>query len=321
VIARFWGVRGSIPAPLTSAEIASKVESAVRRAKDYDFSQEGAVPQFMKELPWPMKATCGGNTPCVEILCDDPHSRIVFDAGTGIRSLGRRLMAEGFSDGNTHTHLFLSHTHWDHIQGFPFFLPAYVPKNRVTIYSSVPDMEARLSNQQQPAYFPVPMKTMGADLEFVLLTEDKTVRIGDSEVFNVALKHPGGSNAFRVAGKEGIVVYASDTEFTNLSDIDVDKYVSFFAQANVLIFDSQYSLSEAMEKEDWGHSPSVRGVDLAHEAGVKTLVMFHHEPTYDDNTLWELVQRTQKYAEMRGLGKDLQVMMAYEGLELDIIGR
>ena len=321
MIARFWGVRGSIPSPLTSDEIASKVERAVRKAKDYDFRSEGSVKKFMEDLSWPTKSTFGGNTPCVELVHDDSNMRIVFDAGTGIRGLGHRLMTDGFAEGNSHTHLFLSHTHWDHIQGFPFFLPAYVAGNRITVYSSIPDIEERLSNQQQSPYFPVSMEGMKARIEFVPLTAGESVEIGGVKVFNVELKHPGGSTAFRAEAPGAVVVYASDTEFTDLSEIDVDKYIAFFSQADALIFDSQYNLSEAMAKEDWGHSPSVRGVDLAHDAGVKTLVMFHHEPTYDDSTLWELLQRTRKYAEMRGLGNDLEIIMAYEGLELAITGR
>jgi phosphoribosyl 1,2-cyclic phosphodiesterase len=311
-------VRGSIPTPLTSEEIENKVERAVRRAKDYDFSQKGAFETFMKSLPLHTRGTYGGNTPCVEVQTGNPNSRIVFDAGSGIRALGNHLMEGGFPEAKGHTHLFLSHTHWDHIQGFPFYAPAFASGNRITVYSHVSDMENRLDAQQVPEFFPVSMDHMPADITFVTMTDNQPVSVGDIHVSSTELNHPGSSYAFRAESAAGAIVYASDTEFTDLSEIDVDKYVSFFSEAKVFIFDAQYFLSEAVIKEDWGHSPSLRGVDLACEAGVETLVLFHHEPTYHDRLLLALHQRTQTYAEMQGLQDKLNIIMAYEGLELDV---
>jgi len=318
LIARFWGVRGSIPSPMTSEEITSKVERAVRRVLGKTLDQDGGVKQYVGELPRYIKGTYGGNTPCIELQHAEAKAPIVFDAGTGIRRLGVRLMEDGFSAGNGTIHLFLSHTHWDHIQGFPFFPPAYVAGNRIRVYSPLPDMEERLSAQQTAEFFPVPLDAMQADVEFVHLAEGETVRVGEVEIGTAGLNHPGGSYAYRAESNGETFVYASDTEFTDLADVDLAKYVSFFFQAKVLVFDSQYTLLQAMEKADWGHSSSVKGVDLAHEAGAETLVLFHHEPSHDDRALWELLHRTRKYAEMRGLHETLRIIMAYEGLELEI---
>jgi phosphoribosyl 1,2-cyclic phosphodiesterase len=314
MIVRFWGVRGSVPAPLGAKHLKEKIMWALRGASDRDIMDERAAEHYVERLPQHIKGTYGGNTPCVELHSED--TTIILDAGSGIRLLGLHLMDGRFGQGAGTAHLFLSHTHWDHIQGFPFFLPAYIPGNRIIIYSPHPDVDERFSVQQVRSYFPVPLEAMQADIEFVLLSEGENLSIGHIDVRNIKLNHPGGSFGYRVEEQGASFVYATDTEFTNLSKSDMEKYIGFFSQAKVLVFDSQYSLMEAFEKEDWGHSSSLAGVKMAHDAGVETLVLFHHEPTYDDNTLWDILQRTRKYAEQKGIDQTCKVIMAYEGLEL-----
>jgi phosphoribosyl 1,2-cyclic phosphodiesterase len=241
---------------------------------------------------------------------------IILDAGSGIRKLGKKLMAGAFAQGQGVAHLFFSHTHWDHIQGFPFFQPAYKQGNRIVVYSPLPDMKERLAGQQNPSYFPVSLNAMEADIEFVLFPEGEQVMVDDVRIKNIALNHPGGCFAYRVERHGVAFVYATDTEFTNLTDSEKRKYIGFFSGAKALVFDSQYTLVEAAQKEDWGHSPSLKGVDLAREAGVETLVLFHHEPSYDDQALQDILKRTRKYATLQGIARTLNVIMAYEGLEL-----
>jgi phosphoribosyl 1,2-cyclic phosphodiesterase len=314
MIARFWGVRGSIPTPLAPEEIKGKIVQALRRASDHDLSAEGAVRRYVENLPKYIAGTVGGNTPCVELQVDG-HT-IIFDAGSGMRNLGSALMAGTFGQGQGVAHIFFSHTHWDHIQGFPFFQPAYKRGNRLMLYSPLYDMERRLSGQQDPSYFPVPLNAMAADMEFVLFPEGKEVTVGDVSIKNIRLNHPGGSFAYRVETNAAAFVYATDTEFTNLTESEKGLYIDFFSGAKALVFDSQYTLVEAIQKEDWGHSPSLKGVDLAREAGVENLILFHHEPSYDDQTLQDILKGTRKYAALQGISHILNVIMAYEGLEL-----
>ena len=316
MIVRFWGVRGSVATPLDAHQLKEKITWALKGASDHDIVDERAVEHYVEGLPMHMKGTYGGNTSCVELRSED--TTIIFDAGTGIRPLGLHLMDGRFGQGEGTAHVFLSHTHWDHIHGFPFFLPAYVPGNRIIIYSPHPDIENRFSMQQDPQYFPVPLKAMQADIEFVSLSEGENVALGDIDIASIKLNHPGGCFGYRVRKQEASFAYATDTEFTNLSESETEKYISFFSQVKVLVFDSQYTLMEALEKEDWGHSSSLTGVEMARDAGVETLVLFHHEPTYDDITLWDILQRTRKYAELQGPNKTCKVIMAYEGLELVI---
>ena len=314
MLVRFWGVRGSIPTPLGAQQIQEKILWALKGASNSDIVDERAAEDYVERLPCHVKGTYGGNTSCVQLQSED--TTIILDAGSGIRLLGLHLMDGRFGQGGQTAHLFLSHTHWDHIQGFPFFLPAYVPRNRIIIYSPHPDIEKRFSVQQAPSYFPVSLKAMRADIEFVSLLEGENVAIDHVDVTNIKLNHPGGSFGYCVKEQDTTFVYATDTEFTNLSRSDMEKYIGFFSQAKILVFDAQYTLMEALDKEDWGHSSSLTGVDIAADAGVETLVLFHHEPTYDDQTLRDILHRTRKYAEVQGAGRACKVIMAYEGLEL-----
>lgn len=316
MIVRFWGVRGSVPAPLGAKQVKEKIMSALKGASESDIGDKRAAKDYLEGLPWHIKGTYGGNTSCVELHSED--TTIIFDAGTGIRSLGLRLMDGKFGRGAGTAHLFLSHTHWDHIQGFPFFLPAYVPGNRIVIYSPHPDVGGRFSLQQEAEYFPVPFRALQADIEFVSLSEGENVAVDHVNVKNIKFNHPGDSFGYRVEKQDTAFVYATDAEFTRVHGTDMEKYIPFFSKAKVLVFDSQYTLMEALEKEDWGHSSSLTGVDMANEAGVETLVLFHHEPTYDDNTLWDILQRTLKYAELKDSEHTSKVIMAHEGLELVI---
>jgi phosphoribosyl 1,2-cyclic phosphodiesterase len=298
MIVKFWGVRGSVPTPLDAKQLKEKIVWALKGASDRDIMDERAAEDYVERLPHHIKGTYGGNTPCVELHSGD--TTIIFDAGSGIRLLGLHLMDGGFGQGTGTAHLFLSH----------------VPGNKLIVYSPHSDIEKRLAMQQAPSYFPVPFEAMQADIEFVSLSEGENLSISHIDVTNIKLNHPGGSFCYRVKKQGASFVYATDTEFINLSKSDMEKYIGFFSQAKVLVFDSQYSLMEALEKENWGHSSSLAGVEMAYDAGVETLVLFHHEPTYDDNTLWDILQRTRKYAELKGLHQTCKVIMAYEGLEL-----
>lgn len=314
MIVKFWGVRGSVPTPMGSHEVQAKIMWALKRASDHDLSDQGAAERYVDGLPRHIKGTYGGNTSCVQLQSGD--TTIIFDAGSGIRVLGMHLMEGRFGQGAGTAHLFLSHTHWDHIQGFPFFLPSYVPGNRIMVYSPLPDIRERLKTQQAPSYFPVSLEAMEADIEFVSLSEGETITIDDLSVSNIRLKHPGGSFGYRVEKQGASFVYATDTALDNLSGSDLEKFIAFFSRAKVAVFDAQYTGSEAVSKEDWGHSSSLTSVDIALQAQVETVVLFHHEPTHDDHTLYDKFQRARKYLDLKRQDQTCTVFMAYEGLQL-----
>lgn len=227
----------------------------------------------------------GGNTPCVEMQV--AGQRLIFDGGTGIRVLGHHLMSQMPMEG----HLFFTHSHWDHIQGFPFFTPAFVKGNRFWIYGAIaPDgsnIEQRLNDQMRHPNFPVPLQIMAADLKFVDVAIGETTQIGAVTVENRLLNHPGQAIGYRVSWQGHAAAYITDTE--HYPD-RLDENVLYLAQdADVMIYDATYTdeeyYSPNSSKVGWGHSTWQEAVKVAKAANVKTLVIFHHDPLHDDDFL------------------------------------
>jgi len=185
----FWGVRGSIATPLTNSELTSKIESALRKTIEVGFSDISKVSEFVKGLPRHVGGTVGGDTSCVELKAGG--ELLILDAGTGIRILGLDLIRR-YGPNGINAHVLLSHTHWDHICGFPFFPPANIPGNKITLYGAHGMLESRLRRQQESEYFPVSLDAMAADIQFVQLEKHGRFNIGDVEIGTFPLNHPGG---------------------------------------------------------------------------------------------------------------------------------
>jgi phosphoribosyl 1,2-cyclic phosphodiesterase len=277
----FWGVRGSIPTP-----------------------GPGTV-QF------------GGNTSCVEVRAGS--AIIVFDGGTGLRLLGKKLLKEM----PLVAHMFFSHVHWDHIQGFPFFEPAFVAGNEFHLYGGnnvSRTLEETLAGQMDHPNFPVHLSVMGAKMKFRDLAEGEQVSIDDGKggvarVTPASGNHPQGVYAFRLEHGGRAVVYATDTEHYE-GRID-DKLVKLARDADVFIYDSQYTPEEYTgtagtggSKKGWGHSTFEEGVKLAKAAGARKLVLFHHDPGQTDGAVRE--------KEKRAAALFPSVTAAHEGMVIEV---
>lgn len=309
---RFWGVRGSIASPLLNTAVIGKIETAVRLAVRSGITDETLVPDFIKNLPRHILLTAGGDTTCVEI--DAGKTKIIMDAGSGIRSLGHKMMKDG-GGGPVKAHILFSHTHLDHICGIPFFGPAYHPESEIICYSPLPDLKSRLTKLQDPDFFPVPLlKTFS----FVQLKENEEFEIDDTKIEPMKLNHPGNSFGYRVTRDGKTVVYATDSEYKDLSTEALRPFYKFFQNADLTIYDAQYTMLENIEKEDWGHSNVFTGIDIALEAGVKRLVFTHHEPVYDDQTLWGILHKANEYLEISRSERELRLYLAYEGARIKI---
>jgi phosphoribosyl 1,2-cyclic phosphodiesterase len=247
----FWGVRGSIPTPG-----AGTVE-------------------------------VGGNTSCIEVRCGP--ELIILDGGTGLRGLGDKLQGESPITAK----LFFSHVHWDHIQGFPFFGPAFVPGNVIDLYGATNvtgTLEETLAGQMNFPNFPVRLEHMGARMTFHDIADGEVITLADGEIVvrTAQLNHPQGVLAYRIEHHEATAVYATDTE--HYDEID-SKLVALAKDANVLIYDAQYTPEEYSgeggkgPKVGWGHSTMIEGVKVAQAAGVEKLILFHHDPGQDDSAV------------------------------------
>jgi phosphoribosyl 1,2-cyclic phosphodiesterase len=228
-------------------------------------------------------AEVGGNTSCVEVRAG--HTRMALDAGTGLRALGAAISSP------VEIHLLLSHFHWDHIQGFPFFTPAYLPGNRIEIYgperASGRDVRAALDAQMRPPHFPVGLEAMRAELGFYPVPAGGEFKLGGIQVRAAAANHPGGCLAYRLEWGGRSVVYATDTEHTDHVDGEL---LSLARGCDLLIHDAQYTTEEYPSRRGWGHSTPEESVRLAQAAGCGQLVLFHHDPGRGDEAISRMEQ-------------------------------
>jgi phosphoribosyl 1,2-cyclic phosphodiesterase len=252
----------------------------------------------------------GGNTPCVEMQAGG--KRLIFDGGTGLHVLGQSLLRQMPIE----AHIFFTHSHWDHVQGFPFFSPGFVRGNDFHIYGAIaPDgstVEQRLNDQMLHPNFPVPLQIMQANLDFYNVKAGEPIKINDIIVETAPLNHPGEAVGYRVNWRDGAAVYITDTE--HFPD-RLDENVMWLARnADILIYDSTYTDEEYhspnLPKIGWGHSTWQEAVKIAKAANVKTLVIFHHDPAHDDVFL----DRVGEEAAVQFPG----AIMAREGMVLQV---
>lgn len=272
LVVRFWGVRGSIPVP----------GSATTRM--------------------------GGNTSCVEVRAGSEI--LIFDAGTGARLLGNALLQEQ----PITARMFFTHVHWDHIQGFPFFAPAFEAGNRFDLYGGNKvdrTLAEILRGQMNFLNFPVSLDQMGSEMAFNDLDEDTLLSFGDVTVSIASLSHPGGVYAYRVECGGHAVVFATDVEHGTAYD---QKLVDLARDVDLLIYDAMYTPEEyegiggVPSRRGWGHSTWEQGIQVARSARARRLVLFHHDPDHDDQTILDMEsQARQEFPHTDA---------AYEGLEI-----
>ena len=252
---KVWGVRGSIPTPVAT------------------------------------NLGYGGNTACIEVRCPGLPD-IILDGGSGIRELGMALMRE-FPTGSE-CHIFFTHFHWDHIQGVPFFTPLYHPGWHLNFHSvHEPDvLEGYLTDQMRAPYFPVAMPVALAARTYSRVPEEG-VQMGGLRIRRFPLHHPNGAHGYRIDAAGHSIVLASDHEH---GDEDVDRgIIEHAAGADILIYDSQYTVQEYEARKGWGHSTWEQAVRMAKAAGVRQLVLFHHDPMHSDDVVTGIVEQAREH--------------------------
>jgi phosphoribosyl 1,2-cyclic phosphodiesterase len=315
----FWGTRGSLPAPLGGRAVRRKLVNALVKASGAGLDTPEKAEAFCDTaLSFPEQATFGGNTSCVQVDAGG-SDYLLCDLGSGAREFSLAALGR-HGPGKPQTyHVLVSHVHWDHIMGFPFFVPAFIPGNKIKIYSCHPHFEFAIRNQNHAPCFPVEFSALSAQIEFIALEEGKPYEIDGCTVTGMHQLHGGESFGYRVEGGGKTMIYTTDAEYKPEDTSRMERTAGFFKDADVVIFDSMYSLAESISvKEDWGHSSNIMGVELCQMAGAKKLCLFHHEPVNDDDKIQGILTETLRYEEITRQGDRLDIVAAYDGLVLDL---
>ncbi len=310
MVIEFFGVRGSLATPLTFDVFRQKAISLLEKYQD---NKAQPPSDFFDSLPLEDKLIFGGNTPCV-LVQNKENERIILDAGSGLRVLGNRFAGES----NTTYHIFLSHFHWDHICGIPFFKPIYNPTNTVIFYSPSKKLSYALNRQQHEQHFPVSFKSLPAKRRLVILKENFGHTLGEFNIRPIKLNHPGGSYGYVVMSDKTKLSYLTDAEFTgeNIEGKELF-YKAIFESSDLIIMDTQYSLNESFRKIDWGHTSSSMAVNLSLEWRAKRLVTFHYDPDHSDKELFRIGKDAREQSKVFNK-RQLEIIRAYEGLVLTI---
>ena len=316
---RFWGTRGSIPVSVTARDIRAKLIAALSGAVGRALDTPEKIASYVDhELGFEIAGTFGGHSSCVQLtVAGSPH--VILDMGSGARPLGQHFLEQHGPAAPQTYHVFMSHLHWDHIMGFPFFGPVYVPGNRIIVHGCHARLEEAFRRQQAEPSFPVDFSQLAADVEFRHLEPGVSHDIGGVRVTPKLQLHGGDSYGYRFEAGGKSVVYSTDSEHRLDNEAERSGFVEFFGQADLVIFDAMYSLFEAISvKADWGHSSNIVGVELAQAARAKTLCLFHHEPAFDDGRVASVLKETRRFEEITRDGHSLEVIAAYDGLELEV---
>lgn len=318
---RFWGVRGSVPAPLIGLDIREKVQKVLGRAAPRDIVDEASIKRFLNTLPYSLVGTYGGNTTCLEVRSAN-NDLIVIDAGSGLRALGNELLKAEYGEGKGECDMLFTHTHWDHVQGLPFFGPLYIQGNIFHIHAVHENIDERLRYQHHPDFFPIPFDQMQSTKRFHQHKKDEVWELKGIQITQKAVPHPGISYAYRFEEKGKSFIFCTDAEFSVIAKEkqNMREYVDYFQDADLLIFDTQYTFEDQIQKIDWGHSSSLMAADLAIRSNIKQLLLFHHDPSYSDEKLDQVFVHALEYKKAceKSGARDLEINMAYEGLTINL---
>jgi phosphoribosyl 1,2-cyclic phosphodiesterase len=292
---KLWGVRGSLPAPHDPDTLHERIESLFHEFLATQPKNCTDIEKFKKALPPYKLGGYGGNTLCAEVRSG--NTRIIIDGGSGIRRLALELLGGPCGQGKGESHILFTHFHWDHLIGLPFFTPIFIPGNVIHVYAVQPDLEEAFRSLFRKPYFPVPFDSLGARVEFHTLEPRKPAKLGDIQFTPYQLDHPDPCWGFKFEHEKSVYSHCVDTEGLRVSSRDLGPDLPLYQNVDLMFFDAQYTLLEATEKINWGHSAATIGLDIAMREGIKKVLFAHHDPAASDEKIAAAEREARDYYE------------------------
>lgn len=294
---KFWGVRGSLPSALMPEELSHHIEKVI-----YDFLDSGGrskedVSSFLRKKGLTNIAGHGTATSCVEVMSERGH--LIIDGGSGIRNLGLDILKRAEKERYQKIHIYMTHFHWDHVIGLPFFVPHFIPGVEIHYYAVQPELEKLVRGIFMKPYFPVPFEALKAKIHFHKLEPRKPIVIDDITMTPYMLDHPDPCWGLKVQSGSKAYAHCVDTEGTRVTSLDLGEDLPLYQGIDLMYFDAQYTLPELAEKANWGHSAAQVGLDIAIREKIPHVLFAHHDPGAGIAQIEELKRQTRDYQNAR----------------------
>ncbi len=318
---KFWGVRGSLPSTLIPENWSLHFENLMRGYFAAGYRDNTHIQKYLANIPVPQVGGYGVATTSVEVR--SPKTQIIIDGGSGIRYLSEQIMSGTRGSSKGPFHIFMTHFHWDHLIGLPFFTPHFVPGIHINYYAVQPDLEQNIRSVFRKPFFPVPFESLSSKIHFHILEPRKPVVINDMKITPYQLDHPDPCWGYRVESHDRAYAHCVDTEGTRATREELGPDLPLYQNVDLMYFDAQYTFPELAEKANWGHSAAQVGLDIAFREHVKRVIFAHHDPGADINQILELKRQTEEFYNWRiqnaaEQAPEVPWEFAYEGLEIKL---
>lgn len=280
---KLWGTRGSLPSPQTPEYLEARTKALLHGFFEAGYQQASDIDRYLASLPAHHWGGYGGETLCVEVTT--PRQQLIIDCGSGMRSLGYTLAKGVCGQGMGELHILLTHFHWDHLAGLPFFLPLFISGNKIHVYAVQPELPEVFRTLFQKPYFPVPLEKLDAEIEYHQLAPRQAAVFKDITVTPYQLDHPDPCWGYRFESEGKVMSYCVDSEIQRTTRTALGVDLPLYQNVDLMILDAQYTLLESTEKVNWGHGAAPDGLEIAMREGVKRVLFVHHDPAASDEKI------------------------------------
>lgn len=294
---KFWGVRGSLPSSMIPYEWRAHIQSLMNEFFNRGLNSKQQIDGYLNSLEVPVVGGYGASTTCVEVA--SPRMRLLVDGGSGIRKFSEKVMRGQTGSVKGPFHIFMTHFHWDHMMGLPFFAPHFIPKTEIHYYAVQPELEKMVRGIFKKPYFPVAFEALPSNIHFHSLEPRKTLSFEDLEITPYQLDHPDPCWGYKIQSGGATYSHCVDTECTRVSPQELAEDLPLYQGVDLMYFDAQYTFPELAEKANWGHSAAQIGLDICFREGVKRILFAHHDPGATIEQVQHLKKQTLDYYRWR----------------------